>query len=101
MLVFAAFLKQIIRNKQVTKATIEKVNRLRDRVELSATTTQNIESMPKCILCLESRRDTCATVCGHLFCWPCIMDWLDQKEECPVCREKMKKSTIVYLMNLT
>lgn len=97
MLVFAAFIKETIRTKQVTQATIEKVNRLRDRVESSAQKT--IETMPKCILCLEQRHNTCATICGHLFCWPCIMDWLDQKEECPVCREPMKKSTVVYLMN--
>lgn len=97
LLVFAAFIKETMRTKQVTKATIEKVNRLRDRVQ--ATNQTKTESMPKCILCLEQRRDTSATVCGHLFCWPCIMEWLDQKEECPVCRMPAKKSTIVYLMN--
>lgn len=97
LLVFAAFIKETIRAKQVTKATIQKVNRLRDRVQSSY--EEKSTSMAKCILCLEDRQDTCATVCGHLFCWPCLMDWLDQKEECPVCRDPMKKSDVVYLMN--
>lgn len=99
LLVFVAFTKEAIRTKQVTQETIQKMNRLRDRVQ-SSYQTRN-ETLTKCILCLEERHDTCATVCGHLFCWPCIMDWLDQKEECPVCREPVKKSTVVYLMNFS
>lgn len=53
----------------------------------------------KCVLCLETRRDTSVTDCGHLFCWNCILDWMNQKEECPVCREALKKSSVIYLRN--
>lgn len=99
LLVFAAFIKETMRTKQVTAETIEKANRLRDRIQSAAHQPQQSETLPKCVLCLEVRHDTCTTPCGHLFCWPCIMDWLDQKEECPVCREPMHKSNVVYLMN--
>lgn len=54
----------------------------------------------KCVLCLEAMENASATTCGHLFCWSCIFDWMDQKEECPVCREPIKKSRVVLLKNL-
>ncbi|XP_031620225.1 peroxisome biogenesis factor 10 [Contarinia nasturtii] len=102
MLVFAAFVKEVIRTKQVTKDTIEKVNHLRDRFESTSQQNQSKNELkPKCVLCFEERRDTCTTLCGHLFCWSCIMDWLDQREECPVCREPTTKSNVVYLMNFS
>lgn len=102
MLVGAAFVKEVIRSKQVTKDTMQKVDRLRDRFQsTSQQKPSNSEAKPKCILCLEPRHDTCSTLCGHLFCWPCIMDWLDQKEECPVCREPTKKSNIILLVNFS
>lgn len=98
ILVFSAFVKEAFRSKQIAEETIHKVARLKSRISGELAQTGS-DTMPKCILCLEERQDTSATVCGHLFCWTCIMDWLDQKEECPVCRETTKKSTIVYLMN--
>lgn len=32
-----------------------------------------------CTLCLEERTDSCATECGHLFCWNCIVGWGREK----------------------
>lgn len=97
-LVFMAFLKEAIRSNQITTTAIQKVSGLKKRMTTTLNATNDL-NQPKCILCLEERHNTCSTICGHLFCWSCIMDWIDQKEECPVCREAIKKSTIVYLMN--
>ena len=41
----------------------------------------------KCTLCLEPMKDPSVTTCGHVFCWTCILDWVEEKPECPLCRQ--------------
>ncbi|CAB3380127.1 Hypothetical predicted protein [Cloeon dipterum] len=53
----------------------------------------------KCSLCLEEMTDTSCTPCGHLFCWECILEWLNSKSECPLCREPTQPSRVVRLQN--
>ena len=43
----------------------------------------------KCTLCLEPMKDPSVTTCGHVFCWTCILDWVDEKPECPLCRQNV------------
>lgn len=61
-----------------------------------------------CNICLDSVQDPVVTLCGHLYCWPCIYKWLhfqsisdedqDQKQQqCPVCKAEVSSSTLVPL----
>ncbi|KAJ6744964.1 E3 UBIQUITIN-PROTEIN LIGASE RMA1 [Salix purpurea] len=62
-----------------------------------------------CNICLDSVQDPVVTLCGHLYCWPCIYKWLhsqiisaenqDQQpqQKCPVCKSEVSQSTIVPL----
>lgn len=40
---------------------------------------QEIRAGRTCTLCLEERTASCATECGHLFCWTCIYGWGREK----------------------
>ncbi|KAF8592031.1 hypothetical protein K439DRAFT_1643984 [Ramaria rubella] len=54
----------------------------------------------RCTLCLEERTSTCATECGHLFCWSCISGWAKEKPECPLCRQLLNPIRLLPLYNL-
>lgn len=41
--------------------------------------TPEVRSTRCCTLCLEERTSSCATECGHLFCWDCISGWGREK----------------------
>ncbi|KZV77528.1 hypothetical protein PENSPDRAFT_645173 [Peniophora sp. CONT] len=53
-----------------------------------------------CTLCLEERRGTCATECGHLFDWDCIYGWGREKSECPLCRQALDLTKLLPIRNL-
>ncbi|KAF7095981.1 hypothetical protein CFC21_098011 [Triticum aestivum] len=43
----------------------------------------------ECNICLEAAKEPVVTPCGHLFCWPCLYQWLhghSAHSECPVCK---------------
>ncbi|KAK7405236.1 hypothetical protein VNO78_06435 [Psophocarpus tetragonolobus] len=59
-----------------------------------------------CNICLESAHDPVVTLCGHLYCWPCIYKWLDfksssveqdQQRSCPVCKSEISHTSVVPL----
>jgi len=56
------------------------------------------ESKPfACHICLDTASEPIVTVCGHLFCWSCISQWLDMPggNACPVCKAGLKKENMV------
>ncbi|XP_041770517.1 peroxisome biogenesis factor 10 [Anopheles merus] len=54
-----------------------------------------------CALCMDTAQAITVTQCGHLFCWQCILHWLDQRQVCPICRESVKKTRVVRLQNFS
>uniref|UniRef100_A0A182T164 RING-type E3 ubiquitin transferase n=1 Tax=Anopheles maculatus TaxID=74869 RepID=A0A182T164_9DIPT len=54
-----------------------------------------------CALCMDATQDISVTQCGHLFCWHCILNWLDQRQICPICRETVKKTRVIRLQNFS
>lgn len=60
-----------------------------------------------CNICLDFANEPVVTLCGHLYCWPCIYKWLhvqsddslgsDEHPQCPVCKENISHTTMVPL----
>ncbi|GER43089.1 E3 ubiquitin-protein ligase RMA1H1 [Striga asiatica] len=83
--------------------------------DFSRKQTQNSSIKPEenpngcfdCNICLDSSHEPVITLCGHLYCWPCIYKWLrvqnsslESKNElpkCPVCKSHISTSTLVPL----
>ncbi|XP_054812965.1 E3 ubiquitin-protein ligase RMA3 [Prosopis cineraria] len=61
----------------------------------------------ECNICLESAHDPVVTLCGHLYCWPCIFRWLQTQSSsdesdhlqpsCPVCKSDLSHTSLVPL----
>ncbi|KAB5519539.1 hypothetical protein DKX38_023858 [Salix brachista] len=76
----------------------DEVSEKKDDVEK---TSDNDGSFFDCNICLDFATDPVVTCCGHLFCWPCLYQWLhvhSDAKECPVCKGEvtMKNVTPIY-----
>jgi hypothetical protein len=75
------------------------------RAILEVKTRRLLNGQP-CVICMEPINVYTATVCGHVFCWDCILDWCVSGEQdaeggvpCPTCRTSCRPSDLVPLVN--
>lgn len=62
-------------------------------------TNSTISSRYDCNICFEEAASPVVTVCGHLYCWPCLEVWLDKgARDCPVCRGFLDDSDIIPIL---
>ena len=60
----------------------------------------NTNAAFECNICLDVARDAVISMCGHLFCWPCLHTWLEtrpNRQICPVCKAGIGKDKVVPL----
>ncbi|KAL3845207.1 hypothetical protein ACJIZ3_002610 [Penstemon smallii] len=54
----------------------------------------------ECNICFDLAQDPIVTLCGHLYCWPCLYKWLhihSHSQECPVCKALIVEEKLVPL----
>lgn len=58
------------------------------------------DSMFECNICLDTAKEAVVSMCGHLFCWPCLHQWLEtrpSRQLCPVCKAAISKEKVIPL----
>lgn len=68
--------------------------------------SENSNGCFDCNICLDPTQEPVVTLCGHLYCWPCIYKWLqvqsssfesNEQPKCPVCKAYISASSLVPL----
>lgn len=58
------------------------------------------DSTFECAICLDFVKEPVVSLCGHLFCWPCLHTWLEtrpNRQFCPVCKAAISRDKVVPL----
>lgn len=73
-----------------------------ESVEASHSVDENIEAGEvgdfECNICFDLAQNPIVTLCGHLYCWPCLYQWLQvhsYSHECPVCKAIIEQEKLV------
>lgn len=66
------------------------------------------DSAFECNICLETAKDAVVSMCGHLFCWPCLYQWMyatnsntQSHETCPVCKSAISREKTIPIYGRT
>lgn len=55
----------------------------------------------ECSICLDTATSPVVSLCGHLFCWPCIYRWMESgtaaSQTCPVCKAQISRDSLIPL----
>jgi len=68
--------------------------------DLSDDEEKKDDSMFVCNICLDTAKDAVVSMCGHLYCWPCLNTWLEtrpSRQLCPVCKAAISKEKVIPL----
>ncbi|KAG5875468.1 hypothetical protein JTB14_016235 [Gonioctena quinquepunctata] len=65
-----------------------------NRVEYESKT----ETPSECCICLERKQDVILP-CTHSYCLPCIEEWNESHDTCPICREKLDSTDDTWVIS--
>ena len=79
---------------------LESTEDIKSQSKNDTTEDSNSNAAFECNICLDVARDAVISMCGHLFCWPCLHTWLEtrpNRQICPVCKAGIGKDKVVPL----
>ena len=57
-----------------------------------------ITSITNCPICLTEPTIPKCTKCGHIYCWTCILQYLETNYKCPICYEYVSSEDLRSVM---
>ncbi|KAI8614127.1 hypothetical protein BC830DRAFT_1128987 [Chytriomyces sp. MP71] len=67
--------------------------------EVPPTAQEEEGGLYECNICLDMASNPVVTLCGHLFCWPCLHRWMASgnraSNACPVCKAGIEKDKLI------
>uniref|UniRef100_A0A1D1XEI7 E3 ubiquitin-protein ligase RMA n=1 Tax=Anthurium amnicola TaxID=1678845 RepID=A0A1D1XEI7_9ARAE len=53
----------------------------------------------ECHICLDDAEEPVVTPCGHVYCCPCLFQWLDgRRRKCPMCKNPVSESKVTLVV---
>ncbi|ABN65941.2 predicted protein [Scheffersomyces stipitis CBS 6054] len=89
--------------QQITEIdTLREVNEdYGDKFVIDLSNPSHLPYLPEgsraCMLCLSPMTNPAAANCGHMFCWDCIVGWIREHPECPLCRQSCLEQNLLPL----
>lgn len=63
------------------------INKSEDIITHNSIKIDNINNMLKCVICQDMCIEVSETICcGQIFCYSCIIQWVTENYNCPMCR---------------
>lgn len=86
---------------QEMNEVVDRDSRLAKKVVTDLLDPKQLPYLPErsrgCMLCLSPMVNPSAANCGHMFCWDCIVDWVREHPECPLCRQVCLEQNLLPL----
>jgi len=60
---------------------------------------QGVGGLFDCNICLDTASEPVITRCGHLYCWPCMYQWIRTPRcaFCPICKSELSEDRLIPL----
>lgn len=86
--------------REVVEFASRPLTRITVKSELSEPIIDDSIDCGNCSICMFPIAVPTATVCGHVFCWECIVEWIgNDGNPCPTCRTDCMPQELLPLVN--